>query len=172
LPFFQVKVVNEKTIINVPSVITCIKDGISLPVILTVETVPFTNVTVAMSLYNNDKGIFPVNGSEWFTFTSNISSGYLQISCSPEAKSGVRLNYSLFGNNKDDFSLSVNKAEITVTEGTYIAGTPTLVQNLALTTVTNIAVNIKCSNIGSFLIHKGNLKIIHPGLDTVLSEYA
>jgi len=119
LPFFQVKVTSKKTLITLPSEISCIKGGLSLPLILTTASSPFTNVTVSLKITNSSSNISALNNTNSFSFTQGVKNGFLQFECKEGVKSGIFLNYSLSGVNKEEFKLSSESVKVSVIEGSY-----------------------------------------------------
>ena len=139
LPFFSVRVVNTKSIINVPSEIECSSGGTSLPLMISTDTPPFTAVTIAMNLTeSNSVGLNITKAASSKTLTSKVAEDFLEFFCEADvAVSGGEILYYLSGVDAENYVLSSEKVTVKVNSDISInlfgSGYPTLIYHPSTT---------------------------------------
>jgi len=124
LPALCIFVGREKTNVNVPSAVTCQAGGFSFPMVVTLDAVPFTDITVALKEdVDNTDAANPVDNSYGVTIDAASKAGLqfavgaheqvFSFECSATANA-TSLKYELTGTDEPNFKLSSAKATITV----------------------------------------------------------
>lgn len=118
LPTLKATVDAVKATVTVPTAVTCSKGGSSVPMVVKVSALPFTDVKVSLEQSiakdekktNNSEGI-TVNTGDIVTLTVSNPEGVLGFKCGATVK-GTELLYKIDGADKSQYTIA---AKLTVT---------------------------------------------------------
>ena len=81
LPFFKLKVVGTKSVVDVPSSIICLNGGSSIPIIVKPETAPFKSLIVSLKLTAKNSVGLNLTSESTVTLTPGVPNGFLKFKC-------------------------------------------------------------------------------------------
>lgn len=115
----MVRVSGDLSVVSVAAAVTCSLGGSSVPIVVTADAVPHTDVTVGMTVAVIPEGDDPVDPSLGLTppvglvtLSKDSMSGVLSFECAIGA-TGDTLLYALAGTDAAAFDLSADSCTVT-----------------------------------------------------------
>lgn len=117
----MVEVSGDESTVSVAAAVTCSLGGRSVPIVVTADAVPHTDVTVTMTVkaFTTPEGEDPVDPSGGLTPDATVvtlskdnMSGVLGFACAVDA-TGDTLVYALAGTDEAAFGLSSDECTVT-----------------------------------------------------------
>lgn len=172
LPFFKLKVTSVKSIIDVPSTITCLNGGDSIPIMVKLDANPYSNLTVSLLLTPKNSVGLNLTSDSKVTLTPGVPQGVLKFKCQKDkAETGGQILYQISGDDASNYQLKNKQVKVTVSAANILdSGYPSLIYSLS-STPTKFVITATCPTIGTMLVLKAGIDATHPELTTAMATY-